>query len=471
MKLLTALPTLSLTLLLPWMASGLLSAEELLVPVVEGPWTQITGNPDLGQYTSDRQQPVDFAVWQAADGTWQLWSCIRHTKCGGHTRLFYCWEGQNLTSPNWKPMGIAMESDPSLGEDAGGLQAPHVVQEGGKYHMFYGDWNFICHAVSDDGKKFERVIQPNGKTGMFTEGEGANTRDIVMLKAGDLWHGYYTAFPNGQGADYVRTTPDFKNWSESTTVAFGGLAGTGRGSAECPHVIKRHGRFYLFRTQRYGQNNISTVYHSEDPKMFGINQDDRYLATRLAVAAPEIVRYKDQDYIVALNLGLDGIRIAKLEWKKTARVGRRVLSFEGAEDRAAWRIESGKFANPFTRSNRTQFARPQTYFIGTAELEKGGFDDGQTGVIRSPEFEIEEDEYFVFLSGGRDPQKLYVALVDAETGEEISRVTNASDDNTLSPRLIQTKKAVGRRVYLRVVDQATGPWGHINFGGLFAAQR
>ena len=43
---------------------------------IEGQWWQIAGNPDLGEFTSPRQQPVDFAPWQAKDGTWQLWSCI-----------------------------------------------------------------------------------------------------------------------------------------------------------------------------------------------------------------------------------------------------------------------------------------------------------------------------------------------------------------------------------------------------------
>ncbi len=27
--------------------------------------------------------PVDFAVWQVADGTWQMWSCFRKTTAGG----------------------------------------------------------------------------------------------------------------------------------------------------------------------------------------------------------------------------------------------------------------------------------------------------------------------------------------------------------------------------------------------------
>lgn len=292
-----------------------LAADPLFPEIVE-PWIAIAGNPDLGEFTNEKQQPVDFCIWQAKDGTWQLWSCIRNTKCGGHTRLFHRWEGTSLTAPNWKPMGIAMQSDPALGEDAGGLQAPHVVKIGDVYHLFYGDWNNICHATSRDGKTFERVVQPNGKTAMFGEGRGTNTRDVMMLKVGDLWHAYYTSHANMQGADFVRTTSDFKTWSNSTVVAFGGSSGTNAYSAECPHVVEHEGRFYLFRTQSYSPAPVTRVYHSADPKMFGINQDDRYLLTTLPVAAPEIITHDGQDYIASLNPALDGIRIAKLNWSK-----------------------------------------------------------------------------------------------------------------------------------------------------------
>jgi hypothetical protein len=40
------------------------------VPRIDGDWWRIAGNPDLGTFTGERQQPVDFAVWQAGDGTW-----------------------------------------------------------------------------------------------------------------------------------------------------------------------------------------------------------------------------------------------------------------------------------------------------------------------------------------------------------------------------------------------------------------
>jgi hypothetical protein len=299
------------------------------VPRIDGPWWQVAGNPTDHRYATARQEPVDFAVWQAADGTWQLWSCLRNTTAGGpggKTRFFYRWEGRRLTDPNWKPMGIAMEADPALGETPGGLQAPHVVKSGDTWHMLYGDWVNICHATSRDGKTFTRVVQANGRTGMFSEGPGANTRDIMLLPHGGKWYAYYTCHPNNQGMDCLRTTSDFTSWSESTVVAFGGQATTGPYSAECPHVVELSpGRFYLFRTQSYGnpeQGDIrrrgparTSVYYSTDPAMFGVNQDERYFLCTLPVAAPEIIRHEGQYYIAALNEGaLDGIRLARLKW-------------------------------------------------------------------------------------------------------------------------------------------------------------
>jgi len=284
-----------------------------LVPRIDGDWWTIAGDPDLGPLTDPKQQPVDFAIWQAADGTWRLWSCIRHTKCGGKTRLFHRWESKNLTDANWRPMGIAMQADPSLGETSGGLQAPHVIKIGPTYNMFYGDWEHICRAVSTDGKNFERALAATARTGMFAEGPGANTRDPMVIRIGELWHCYYTAFPGGKGAVYCRTSPDLTEWSDSKIVAFGGRAGTGPSSAECPFVVKRHAKYYLLRTQRYGAQAQTSVYCSTDPMNFGI-ENDQFLICTLPVAAPEIILHDDKYYIAALLPSLKGTQIARLKW-------------------------------------------------------------------------------------------------------------------------------------------------------------
>ena len=301
------------------------------IPSIDGEWWQVAGNPDLGEYTDPGQQPVDFGVWQAKDGTWQLWSCIRHTNCGEKTRLFHCWESQSLTEPNWQPMGIAMEADTTLGEQSGGLQAPYVFMENDTWYMFYGDWGRICLATSKDGKKFKRVLNEKGQPDLFT-GPYMNTRDPMVYREDGLYYCYYMGHTdqdgmvpeNGQmvkkkykSAIFCRTSADMRHWSEPVMVSAGGEAAEMDnwfgGDAECPFVLKKDGFYYLFRNQRYGENNLNTQYASLNPLDFGVGHDVFRIST-LPVAAPEIVYHDGQYYIFALNTGLDGIRMAKLKW-------------------------------------------------------------------------------------------------------------------------------------------------------------
>lgn len=302
------------------------AAEVRVVPQIEGNWWQIAGNPDLGTLTGENQQPVDFGIWQAADGSWQLWSCIRKTKETGNTRLFYRWQGQSLYDTLWQPMGIAMRADTTLGETAGGMQAPYVIQEDGEYLMFYGDWQRICLARSEDGKTFTRDLR-DGSPALFGDTTETNTRDIMVKEINDRWYGYYTAHPNREGAVYLRTSDNLYDWSDSQIVAYGGeAAGKGNGQfwlAECPHVVQpvEDGPYYLFRTQSYGRvvdgvlekAQKTTVYASPDPTDFGID-DDRYFVDSLEVAAPEIFQHDGQWYIASLRADLQGIQLARLQW-------------------------------------------------------------------------------------------------------------------------------------------------------------
>jgi len=290
-------------------------------PVIEGDWWQVAGNPDLGELTSEEQQPVDFGIWQAADGTWQIWSCIRHTKEKGHTRLFFRWEGDSLTQKSLKSMGIAMQADSSLGEAPGGLQAPYVIRHENRYFMFYGDWNRICLAQSDDGKHFSRVLR-NGSPALFGDPAETNTRDAMILRVNNQWYCYYTAHPDNDGAIYVRTSDNLYDWSISKRVSHGGSPGSGKlWLAECPHVVNLNDLFYLFRTYSYGQyengRQISepktNIYYSSDPENFGIDTDSLFVV-QLPVAAPEIIQHHGEWFIAALMPDLQGIRIAKLNW-------------------------------------------------------------------------------------------------------------------------------------------------------------
>jgi len=281
----------------------------------EAGWWQIASNPDLGELHSDKQEPVDFAVWQAADGTWQLWSCIRNTKEKGVTRLLHRWEGKSLFDRDWQPMGVAMRGDPAFGERVGGLQAPYVIRHDGKYLMFYGDWDDICLATSDDGKNFQRASIDGAGPQLFTEGNRNNARDAMVLKIGDLWHCYYSAMPEDRGAMFVRQAKTIEGWRDAPAkkVVSGGSPGRMWYQAECPHVVEHGGYYYLFRTSNYHGSPKTTVYRSLDPTDFGLDDDSKIVAT-LPIAAPEIIRRQGDFWVAALNPELDGIRVTRLDF-------------------------------------------------------------------------------------------------------------------------------------------------------------
>jgi len=92
-------------------------------------------------------------------------------------------------------------------------------------------------------------------------------------------------------------------------------------AADAPITPRIAGQWwiFLFRTQHYGENAKTSVYHSRDPLDFGIDNDAGYFVTTLPVAAPEILQEDGKWYIAALLPNLKGIQIASLEWVPSAR--------------------------------------------------------------------------------------------------------------------------------------------------------
>ena len=163
---------------------------------------------------------------------------------------------------------------------------------------------------------------------------------------------------------------------------------------------------------------------------------------------------------------LKGIKIARLKWVRHSELGKAVFDFDSDDGRDGWKLKSGDIAEVFTRSKRSNFDPRTEHFIGTAEVGGGKFDDDRTGVIESPAFTLARADYVLFVSGGDDLQNLYVALIDAQTGDELARRTG-KQDNSLQRVQVDCSASLGREVFIRIVDKAAGGWGHINFGGIY----
>ncbi|MFD2671269.1 GH32 C-terminal domain-containing protein [Marinicrinis sediminis] len=88
--------------------------------------------------------------------------------------------------------------------------------------------------------------------------------------------------------------------------------------------------------------------------------------------------------------------------------------------------------------------------------------DGQVGELRSTTFTLGGNGGIDFLiSGGQDIDNLYVALVRASDGAELFRETGRNSE--AYQRVFWNASAyVGQDVYIQIVDNQTGGWGHIN---------
>lgn len=103
-------------------------------------------------------------------------------------------------------------------------------------------------------------------------------------------------------------------------------------------------------------------------------------------------------------------------------------------------------------------------FNQTGTYHLWGFKDGgdsQVGVLRSSTFTLSGNGGIDFLiNGGRDNANLYVALVRASDGVELMKETGRNSESY--QRVFWDAGAyIGQDLYIKIVDNATGGWGHI----------
>lgn len=103
------------------------------------------------------------------------------------------------------------------------------------------------------------------------------------------------------------------------------------------------------------------------------------------------------------------------------------------------------------------------YWVGTFESPDG---DKRTGTLTSIPFKVTHP-YAAFLVGGgpvRDAAnpKERVEIVQADNKKVIFVTTGLETENML-PVAVDLQKVMGKEIFIRLVDQDTAGWGHINF--------
>lgn len=137
-------------------------------------------------------------------------------------------------------------------------------------------------------------------------------------------------------------------------------------------------------------------------------------------------------------------------------------------DLSGWTVLSG---NAFTDADVTNLATAvggngQTFNKnGNYHLwsfKNGG--DAETGTIKSENFILNSGNIDFLVSGGNDINNLKISLVRASDGLEIAKSTGANSETYTRTTWSSTSLAsyVGTEVYIKVTDNSTGGFGHIN---------
>jgi putative membrane-bound dehydrogenase-like protein len=97
------------------------------------------------------------------------------------------------------------------------------------------------------------------------------------------------------------------------------------------------------------------------------------------------------------------------------------------------------------------------FWIGTYEIAG----DAPQGTLTSASFKVTEP-FAVFLVAGGSHEGTRVELVRADNQDVIFKASGRDSEN-LRPVVVDLKAQLGKEIFIRLVDNESGGWGHINF--------
>ncbi len=129
-------------------------------------------------------------------------------------------------------------------------------------------------------------------------------------------------------------------------------------------------------------------------------------------------------------------------------------------DLGGWHIVNGEFGTCITSRNGDKSGAQGIWYFNSSETATGGADNRFTGVAESPVFIPDSPDMSLRVGGGVH-QSMYIALCSVDGGE----LAYARGKNTVLMQQVDwhIPDAVGKPVFLRIVDENSGGWGHITF--------
>ena len=415
------------------------------------------------------------------EGLWHLYYIRGDQTSFGHA-----------TSPNlvdWTIHDTVLCTGPG-DEDDLQLWAPCVVPMGekvGHWLMFYTGVNTsaaqrVCLAHSIGTSAWnkalpERFTPFHGDTAWtrWREDEWSNYRDPAFFTEDGVHYLLNTATTKDErGCIALSRSTDLFTWEDAGPL----YVHDSWHAVESSRLARRNDRYHLFFTEE-GVGGVSHL--SSDSMTAGWNIIYRSIIDPGAAAEITDIGLPDRQlfsrhssYPVTGGDDLATIRIDTLRWNgDTPEVtwapppgrGWRVLWGDAFDHQPVYGD------NPSRRGvDSVRIGYEGEWWIGTYESFPGplrGKTPGQAqgdaprGAVRSETFTVTGRSMRLLVGGGNDPDSLYVALCDAATDRVVMLETGRGTD-AMDERVWDLDRLAGRAVYFVIVDDASGPFGHIN---------
>ena len=133
-----------------------------------------------------------------------------------------------------------------------------------------------------------------------------------------------------------------------------------------------------------------------------------------------------------------------------------IADFEG-ETYGDWKVEGEAFGKAPAKGTLPRQQRVSG-FKGKGLVNTFFKQDGTKGSLTSPSFKVERNYLSFLIGGGPHKNTCLQLLVDGKVVDARS----GNSDETLIPALFDVSGRQGKTVQLRVLDENTGGWGHVN---------
>lgn len=192
--------------------------------------------------------------------------------------------------------------------------------------------------------------------------------------------------------------------------------------------------------------------------------DDSGVGTQ--VAAGDVDGDGDADVVVANKKGTFVLRRQKAKKLGAASAPATQppdLDFESGTLRG-WTATGNAFQGQPVRGDTVAARRPQGRSAHHGEYWIGGYEllgDEPTGTLTSDPFPVTAP-YATFLVGGGADPKTRVEVLDAADDHVLYSARGADREN-MEPVLLDLRAQQGKSIRVRIVDESSGGWGHVNF--------